>query len=177
MFLTLLLTLLLLPCLQTWQAHSPGLYHPVSAHFVVLGLSIELVLTLVVNLIFRLFPLFPMISLAYNMFFWIPLVCLAFFLSKFCNVSCKISPVGHYWVNYLIWPLFLPFLGCTSVPLVLKHWRGKWEIPISVFLMHKVSCLILYAFFIEFSHFFTFLTCMCCCYDRKWYLYTLECSI
>ena len=64
MFLTLLLTLLLLPCLQTWQAHSPGLYHPVSAHFVLLGLSIELVLTLVVILIFRLLPLFPMISLA-----------------------------------------------------------------------------------------------------------------
>ena len=64
MFLTLLLTLLLLPGLQTWQAHSPGLYHPVSAHFVSLLLSIEPLLTLVVNLIFRLFPLFPMISLA-----------------------------------------------------------------------------------------------------------------
>ena len=95
MFLTLLLTLLLLPGLQTWQAHSPGLYHPVSAHFVSLLLSIEPVLTLVVNLISRLFPLFPLISLAQHMFFWIPLVCLALLLSKFCNVSCKISPVGH----------------------------------------------------------------------------------
>jgi hypothetical protein len=96
MLLTLLLTLLLLPGLQTWQAHSPGLYHPVSAHFVSLLLSIEPVLTLVVNLISRLFPLFPLISLAQHMFFWIPLVCLALLLSKFCIVSCKISPVGHF---------------------------------------------------------------------------------
>lgn len=118
MFLTLLLTLLLLPGLQTWQAHSPGLCHPVSAQFLSSLVGIEPVLTLVVNLIFRLFPLIPMIYLAPNMFFWIPLVCLAPFLTKFCHVSCKNQPSRPSSSEFPHLTAFLLFLGRTSVPLL-----------------------------------------------------------